>query len=226
MNPRIIATKNVPFNARKDLAKSKLFFIELYPDDKEVPFDETLDALCMAAVEYAYIIHDKDVNREGAPLKPHCHFYIKTAQEMSIKTFCEKFHVWDYLVEYALDKVGCIKYLRHLSIRGDKDDGHHVYDAEEVFSNIDCNCYWESFQHLEALYINELINVAMNWVAEYGSKCPLSVLLRYAQEQEGDKRYDLIGTLARRSYFFKTALDSLYAVRYEMMPFDIERIYR
>lgn len=210
MNPRQITSNNVRYNARKDLAKSKLFFIELYPDDKEVPFDETLDMICMAAVEYAYIIHDKDVNNMGAPLKPHCHMYVKLPQEISIKQFCEKFHVWEYLVEYALDKGACIKYLRHLSIRGDKDDGKHIYEPEEVFSNIDCAIFWEQYQLIEAQYINELCNVAQRWHDTYGIKCPLSVLLRYAQEQEGDKRYNMIGTLARRSYFFKAILESMH----------------
>lgn len=197
------------------MEKSQLFFLLLYPDDKEYNCDDTLDLICSAAIEYVYCLHDKDTD-----VKPHIHLYCKMAQQMSIKSFCETYHTRPFpFTQYALNRKKCIRYMRHLD-KIDDGDGSYKYSPEEVISNIDCTLYWEESDQLEGQYINELYNVALNYVDTYDSQCPLSVLFRYAQEQEEDKRYKLINILARRSYFFKTILEQIYAIRYDNLYLD------
>lgn len=211
-------------DVRLDMAKSQLFFIVLYPDDKEVNIDEALDNICANSVKYAYILHDKDLlkNDEDKHIlkKAHIHLFCKMPNQMSRKAFAEKFHLHPHLVQYAISEASCIQYLRHMNERADNDEIPFQYSADEIISNYDLSKFWESNTEKEGKYISEFVNVAEEYCAQYGTRCPFPYLFRYAQEQDESKRHDMIAVLAKRTYFFKTLLNEMWAMRFEDTPIN------
>lgn len=77
----------------------------------------------------AYILHNLDIDENGAIKKAHYHIYIKYNKPTTKKQVAKNFNVSENLVQSALNPNGIIRYFLHLD---DKDKTQYKKDA--IFS--------------------------------------------------------------------------------------------
>lgn len=82
--------------------------------------------------QYAFIYHDKDVNADGAPKKPHWHINIRLKDPRDFKTFANYFGVTENNVNKIKSYPRSLQYLTH---RNSPDK--YQYDMSEVTANFD-----------------------------------------------------------------------------------------
>lgn len=90
--------------------------------------------------KFAYILHDKDVKKDGSPVEPHYHIMIAFSSPVptgNILARCEKFAPGVVKVQ-NLEKCkkwsSAVAYLTHENV---PDSGKHIYNREEVVANFD-----------------------------------------------------------------------------------------
>lgn len=87
---------------------------------------------------WVYILHDKDMDKEGNPRKPHIHLLLSLQEGCQINTIADRFGVSPYWVSrikqrirkgnrYYVDMGGAISYLTHRNV-----EGLYKYDDSEV----------------------------------------------------------------------------------------------
>ena len=87
--------------------------------------------------EYAYVLHDKDVNEDGTEKAKHYHIVIKTENPVSIYTIASRFDILPNFIDIpkGTDAFSeCVKYLTHEDEKQQKQ-GKHRYEDEEIKSN-------------------------------------------------------------------------------------------
>lgn len=198
MNKRQIKDGN-PNDARLNLSKSQKFFLILYPDDETINCTKILDDVCSASVEYAYVLHCNDVNNDGSPKKPHFHVYCKMPQQMSRKSFGEKFGIMPNYIQYAVSERQCVRYLRHLD-----DPDCFQYPASEIVCNYNVEKFWEDRDVDEASTISVIVNVIEYYYKKNGFAPTFPVLFHELRSM--DDSVKLIKCLTHRTYFWRTML--------------------
>ena len=89
--------------------------------------------------EYAYILHDKDVNEKGILKKPHFHIVINMENATSVFTIAKKFDILPNFIDLPKGKSAfgdCVEYLTHQNEEEQKK-GKFLYSDDEVKSNFD-----------------------------------------------------------------------------------------
>lgn len=82
---------------------------------------------------YAYIVHDKDVNEDGTPKKPHIHLFMKFKDSQQFKYIAKWFDVSENYINRIKGKwVTAIRYLVHAN-----DESKYQYEDSEVKANFD-----------------------------------------------------------------------------------------
>ena len=61
------------------MRSDRKFELVLYPDSTSYDCQTVLSKACAYFNEWAYILHDKDLDENGQPKKPHFHFYGKSS---------------------------------------------------------------------------------------------------------------------------------------------------
>ena len=87
--------------------------------------------------DYAFILHDKDIDNEGNIIKPHYHFRVFYKDKKSVSAWAKIFNVKDNNVEILDDKIRAIRYLIHLD-----SPKKYQYNKEDVISNFDLSSYF------------------------------------------------------------------------------------
>lgn len=187
------------FDARLDLDKSQKFFLILYPDDTTIDCEKVLDNICSASIEYAYILHDHDLNEDGSPKKPHYHVYCKLPSQKSRKSFGEKFGIMPNYIQYAVSDKQCVRYLRHLD-----DPDCFQYPAEQVVCNYDVDKYWIDIDFDEFSSVSEIVSVIEEYYHQFGFVPTFPVL--YRELCNHDNSTQLVKSLTHRTYFWRTML--------------------
>lgn len=83
--------------------------------------------------DYAYIIHDKDVDKDGNPKKPHYHLYVRMHNKYDFKYVAQWFNIPEnFISDIKGHWVDALKYAIHQNAP-DK----YQYDVEDVISNFD-----------------------------------------------------------------------------------------
>lgn len=89
--------------------------------------------------EYAYILHDKDVDGKGILKKPHFHLVINMENATSVFTIAKKFDILPNFIDLPSGKSSfgdCVEYLTHQGEEQQKK-GKFLYSDDEVKSNFD-----------------------------------------------------------------------------------------
>ncbi|WP_260234905.1 Rep family protein [Limosilactobacillus reuteri] len=94
--------------------------------------------------QFALIIHDKDVNQGGSPVKPHIHLVLSFKQRVRITSIARKLNQKSQYFESMTKRGNDIKtsynnamaYLVHQTEQT-KKQGKHQYEASEVIANFD-----------------------------------------------------------------------------------------
>lgn len=142
-----------------DMAKKKLdhdkpdrkWFIELYTETESYSYDEVITNLCEYFDEWAYIIHDKDINEKGEIKKVHVHFCGLTKTPRIRKNISTVTGVPETFIERAGTWKGVNRYLLHL----DNPDKYQ-YGLYYVESNFDY-CNLVNAKESESIKVKELI---------------------------------------------------------------------
>ncbi len=105
----------------------------LYPDAENYVCEEVLARLDDVFVEWAYILHDSDVDDEGNLKKAHVHWVGKLENATSVQSISDGKHlaVPAHDIEFCRNWRSSIRYLLH------KDDSDKFqYDSQSVVSNL------------------------------------------------------------------------------------------
>lgn len=146
------------------------FMLVLYPDDET--HVDVMNYVEEFILEYAYILHDKDVNEKGEIKKEHYHVVIKFNEGITISSLSKKLNLDEnyitptkgsyvyglrYLVhadhkdkyQYEVsDVVGPLKSRLIKSLNGDKTESDYII---EIFNLIDNSDYIELSSFLRYL---------------------------------------------------------------------------
>lgn len=113
--------------------KARNFLGVLYPDAENYVCEEVLARLDDVFSEWAYILHDSDVDDEGNPKKPHIHWVGKLENATSIQAISDGKHlgVPERDIEFCRNWKSSVRYLVH------KDDSEKFqYVLDGIVTNI------------------------------------------------------------------------------------------
>lgn len=124
--------------------KSRNFLGVLYPDSESYVCEEVLSALDDTFKEWAYVLHDNDLNEDGTPKKPHYHWIGKRATPVSISTISNALHVAENSIEFCQKWKQSARYLLHL----DSPD-KASYDLDSVTANFEISKFLVEMSDLD-----------------------------------------------------------------------------
>lgn len=189
-------------NRKSDTAKH--FEVQFYPEDGWNVEKILVIIRKHSSVDvYVIALHDKDVNDDGSPEKPHYHVYIHFGNGTSWKksNIAKWFDIPDRLVQFIQCDPECknprqsmytvINYYTHRNCP-DK----HLYSPDDFVSNINVREYLENEQNKAALRANkmmkqsavdDLINRCANGEIQRFNYCDFispTIFAKYAQQFE------------------------------------------
>lgn len=110
-------------------------------------------------VEWAYIVHDKDVSSEdGSLIRPHVHVMLYNSDKFSVSKLKEIFkESKQQYFEYFKNKLAGFMYLVHA---GKADSGKYQYDLTDVVTNFDYVGYISERHHISTRIDEILLSVS------------------------------------------------------------------
>lgn len=102
----------------------------------KMPLDKIVAMLEKKGIQYAYCIHDKDVNADGTKKAVHVHFTGKLNSANTFKTIAKWFKDEPQFIESGRNWNSCLLYLIHATKQSIKDNKYQ-YDVKEVKANFD-----------------------------------------------------------------------------------------
>lgn len=85
----------------------------LYPDSESYDISVVLANLVSLFDQWAYILHDKDIDADGNPKKPHYHFYGKSSDKLTSSGIAYRVHVPESACRVVSRWKGALRYLVH-----------------------------------------------------------------------------------------------------------------
>lgn len=102
----------------------------LYPDSDSYVCSEILANLVNVFDQWAYILHDSDVDGDGNPKKSHYHFYGKCADKLTASGISYRVHVPVSACRAVSSWKGALRYLVHAD-----NPEKHQYDVTDISAN-------------------------------------------------------------------------------------------
>ena len=102
----------------------------LYPDSDSYNVSFVLAALTGVFSQWAYILHDSDVDSVGNPKKPHYHFYGKCADKLTSSGLAYRVHVPESACRAVSSWKGALRYLVHAD-----NPEKHQYNVSDISAN-------------------------------------------------------------------------------------------
>lgn len=102
----------------------------LYPDSDSYDVSSVLADLVGVFDQWAYILHDSDVDVDGNPKKPHYHFYGKSGDKLSASGISYRVHVPESACRVVSSWKGALRYLVHVD-----NPEKHQYNVSDISSN-------------------------------------------------------------------------------------------
>lgn len=109
------------------------FFIMQYVEHwNNISRDEVRE-LCKTsgAIDYGFILHDKDVNDNGELKQPHFHIWVRYKKNTCLTTVASHFGLERQYVERCRRENNCVGYLVHINA-----ENKFQYDISEIVSNL------------------------------------------------------------------------------------------
>ena len=151
--------RNSAFNP--ETSKRRVWFLEFYPDSSTYNTNDFLNTIKHFS-EFAYILHDKDVNSDTGELKkPHYHAVVRTTPCL-ISSILNKFPgLPSQFVEFSHEFRWCIRYLIHLD-----DITKYQYDRQAIVHNLsDIDVYLRSKSELALVW--QMVDLRLNGSSWY-----------------------------------------------------------
>ena len=102
----------------------------LYPDSDSYDVSSVLAELVCVFDQWAYILHDSDVDADGNPKKPHYHFYGKCADKLTSSGLAYRVHVPESACRVVSRWKGALRYLVHAD-----NPEKHQYNVSDISAN-------------------------------------------------------------------------------------------
>lgn len=112
--------------------QARKFSGTFYPDSETYNADDVIQTIQEYFDEWAWIIHDKDVDENGELKKPHVHWVGSIANPVPLTTIANRLTVPEQFVEFVKSWKGSIRYLVHAS-----NPEKAQYDVEAVHANFE-----------------------------------------------------------------------------------------
>ena len=128
-------------------------------------------------VQYAYILHDKDLKADGTPKDNHIHFLCFFPYQKTISRVSKLFDIEEKYIEKIKNKSAAIRYLIHLDCK--PEENKYKYDFEKIVSNFDLEPYFNTEldkSKKEGLNILQLVD----YIKDKDYNVTIEDLIRYA----------------------------------------------
>ena len=102
----------------------------LYPDSDSYNVSCVLADLTGVFDQWAYILHDSDVDSDGNPKKLHYHFYGKCADKLTASGLAYRVHVPESACRAVSSWKGALRYLVHAD-----NPEKHQYNVSDISAN-------------------------------------------------------------------------------------------
>ena len=126
------------------VVKCRNFHGVVYPDSESYDCNEVLEKLNDVFVEWAYILHDSDVDENGEVKKAHIHWLGKRKTPVTVKTIANALGLAEHDVERTKSWKKIVRYLIH----ADNEDKFQ-YQPEQVVTNFDYGAYVSPLSDVE-----------------------------------------------------------------------------
>lgn len=115
------------------LEKTKKVF-EIVTDCDKISIEKLKNALNNNAIkDWAYIIHDKDIDKDGNIVRPHYHIAVRLKNPRKLKHICQWFGIASNFIEFGKGSYSdLLKYLIH-----ENAPEKYQYSVKDVVSNFD-----------------------------------------------------------------------------------------
>lgn len=130
---------------QKDGIKDRKYQGVLYPDSESYCCDDVLNILKSTFPEFAYILHDKDVDENGELKKPHIHWVGRLKAARYLSALADDLGVAENMIERCRSFDAFIRYLTHI----DDPDKFH-YPLEAVISTFPINKFFRDDEEIQA----------------------------------------------------------------------------
>lgn len=149
------------------MKQDRKFEIILYPDSTDYDYSLVLEKAQRFFQYYAYITHDKDLDDDGMPLKPHTHFIGKRETTITPSGVCYHLGISEVSLANIKNWKAAVRYLVHA------DNGRKFqYDHSLVTANFEYENFFneagegeEVKKLLQFVYANPKLN--MRLLAKY-----------------------------------------------------------
>lgn len=138
--------------------QSKIFSVILY----EYPNLNDVDLYCkehLNSYQYAFILHDKDIDDNGNLKKEHYHLVMLFQKKVSINVIAKLCNVNVNLVQVKDSFIKSVRYLTHLD-----HPNKHFYEVDLIESNFD---YLKFFDENILLLDSDIIDNIINYIYSY-----------------------------------------------------------
>lgn len=149
--------------------KCRNFHGVVYPDSESYDCGAVLDLLSEVFTDYAYILHDKDVDDSGEVKKAHIHWVGKRKSPVTCKTIANALGLAEHDIERTKKWKSMVRYLIHAD-----DEDKYQYEPELVVSSFDYGEYVTPLSDVDMAinimdYILEHDNVRVTELARWAA---------------------------------------------------------
>lgn len=164
--------------------ESKIIGCILYPDAPKGSFNSAEELLPMwnyysPTCDIAYMLHDKDTDKDGNLKKAHYHVIIRSRSTMSLNTFQHRWTISGHCCMVLNNWDASVQYLVHQNPNYDQtEDGGYVYDRDNITANFQIGSYFKDNKASDPEYI-QILKI-INWASH--NKANYYQIMKYAGE--------------------------------------------
>lgn len=135
------------------MKQDKKWELILYPDSDSYDCSEVLARLVGVFDQWAYILHDSDVDAEGNPKKPHYHFYGKCSDKLTSSGIAYRVHVPESACRVVSKWKAAVRYTVHAD-----NPEKYQYNVSDICSNFPLAGFFTLSDDMQAVRIFAFIS--------------------------------------------------------------------
>ncbi len=153
------------------MKQDKKWELILYPDSDSYDVSEVLAKLVSLFEQWAYILHDSDVDVDGNPKKLHYHFYGKSSEKLTASGIAYRVRVPESACRVVKSWKGAVRYTVHAD-----NPEKYQYNISDVSANFPLAGFFTVSDDMQAFriftYISEThctsVTTLTGWAIQNG----------------------------------------------------------